>query len=282
MIYYNNDLCIKNDINDNIFFILKMSDLFLQEDIIDVLKAKIDIRDYDKLKRVSVKYRRYFDLKPLIDSKKYEGIMIIRGCSVEILANIITKHVIEKYNYAKIKEITEQILKHKDKISLSLENKGHYIVKSLITLYYNCYNNNYNGIIMSLWIFSNICNKNMNLSNLEYFIQPIISYIEDVNSDNVLAQFNIEDEYNNNYNEITNSKMLICINLNIYFSIIMKRLKIIVPENSVKKIDKQIIDIINSSLQENVLEYIDFNINALSFPNYYINYVKYICNNIML
>ena len=259
-----------------------MSDLFLQEDIIDVLKAKIDIRDYDKLKRVSVKYRRYFDLKPLIDSKKYEGIMIIRGCSVEILANIITKHVIEKYNYAKIKEITEQILKHKDKISLSLENKGHYIVKSLITLYYNCYNNNYNGIIMSLWIFSNICNKNMNLSNLEYFIQPIISYIEDVNSDNVLAQFNIEDEYNNNYNEITNSKMLICINLNIYFSIIMKRLKIIVPENSVKKIDKQIIDIINSSLQENVLEYIDFNINALSFPNYYINYVKYICNNIML
>jgi hypothetical protein len=135
---------------------------------------------------------------------------------------------------------------------------------------------------MSLWSFRNNCNKNMNLSNLEYFIQPIISYIEDVNSDNVLAQFNIEDEYDNNYNEITNSKMLICINLNIYFSIIMKRLKIIVPENSVKKIDKQMIDIINSSLQENVLDYIDFNINALSFPNYYINYVKYICNNIML
>jgi hypothetical protein len=97
-----------------------------------------------------------------------------------------------------------------------------------------------------------------------------------------LAQFNIEDEYDNDYNEITNSKMLICINLNIYFSIIMKRLKIIVPENSVKKIDKQMIDIINSSLLENVLDYIDFNINALSFPNYYINYVKYICNNIML
>ena len=259
-----------------------MSDLFLQEDIIDVLKAKIDIRDYDKLKRVSMKYRRYFDLKPLIDSKKYEGIMIIRGCSVEILVNIIKKHVIEKYNYADIKEITEQILKHKDKISLSLENKGHYIVKSLITLYYNCYNNNYNGIIMSLWIFNNICNKNMNLSNLEYFIQPIISYIEDVNSDNVLAQFNIEDEYDNDYNQITNSKMLICINLNIYFSIIMKRLKIIIPENSVKKIDKQMIDIINSSLLENVLDYIDFNINALSYPNYYITYVKHICNKIML
>ena len=100
-----------------------MSDLFLQDDIIDVLKAKIDIRDYDKLKRVSVKYKRYFDLKPMIDSKKYEEIMIIYGCSVDILTNIITRHVMEKYNYEEIKEITQQILKHRDRFSLSLDNK---------------------------------------------------------------------------------------------------------------------------------------------------------------
>jgi hypothetical protein len=280
-----NDLCIKNDIICNVFFILKMSDLFLQDDIIDVLKSKIDIRDYDKLKRVSLKYKRYFDLKPLIDSKKYDDIVIIYGCSVDILTNIITRHIMAKYNYAEVNEITEQILKHRDRISLSLENKGHYILKSIIALYYNCYNNNYKGIIMSLWIFHNICNKNMTLANLEYFIQPVISYIEDVNRDNVLAQFNIDDygdDYDENYNNVNNSKMLICINLNIYFSIIMKRLKIIIPENSEKKIDKQMIDVINSGLRENVLEYIDFNINALSFPNYYINYVKYLCNNIML
>jgi len=280
-----NDLCIKNDIICNVFFILKMSDLFLQDDIIDVLKSKIDIRDYDKLKRVSLKYKRYFDLKPLIDSKKYDDIVIIYGCSVDILTNIITRHIMAKYNYAEVNEITEQILKHRDRISLSLENKGHYILKSIIALYYNCYNNNYKGIIMSLWIFHNICNKNMTLANLEYFIQPVISYIEDVNRDNVLAQFNIDDygdDYDENYNNVNNSKMLICINLNVYFSIIMKRLKIIIPENSEKKIDKQMIDVINSGLRENVLEYIDFNINALSFPNYYINYVKYLCNNIML
>jgi len=280
-----NDLCIKNDIICNVFFILKMSDLFLQDDIMDVLKSQIDIRDYDKLKRVSLKYKRYFDLKPLIDSKKYDDIVIIYGCSVDILTNIITRHIMAKYNYAEVREIKQQILKHRDRISLSLENKGHYILKSIIALYYNCYNNNYKGIIMSLWIFHNICNKNMTLANLEYFIQPVISYIEDVNRDNVLAQFNIDDygdDYDENYNNVNNSKMLICINLNIYFSIIMKRLKIIVPENSEKKIDKQMIDVINSGLRENVLEYIDFNINALSFPNYYINYVKYLCNNIML
>jgi hypothetical protein len=123
----------------------------------------------------------------------------------------------------------------------------------------------------------------MTLGNLEYFIQPVISYIEDVNRENVLAQFNINDyEDDDNYNNVNNHKILICINLNIYFSIIMKRLKMIIPENSEKKIDRQMIDVINSGLRENVLEYIDFNINALSFPDYYINYVKYLCTNIML
>lgn len=260
-----------------------MNDLFLQDDIIDILKSKIDIRDYDKLKRVSLKYKRYFDLKPMIDSKKYEDIMIICGCSVDILANIITKHVMAKYNYKEVKEITEKILRHKDKISLSLENKGHHILKSLITLYYNCYNNNYKGIIMSLWIFRDICNKKMTLANLEYFIQPVISYIEDINRENILEQFNIDDDINDeNYNNILNSKILIWINLNIYFSIIMKRLNIILPESSAKKIDRHMIEVINNGLQENVLDYIDFDINALGFPNFYINYVKYICANIML
>jgi len=95
-----------------------MSELFLQDDIIDAFKSKIDIDDYDKLKRVSIKYKKYFDLKPIIDSKKYDDIMIIQGCTVDILLSIITRHVIEKYNYKEIKEIAEQILKNKGKFSL--------------------------------------------------------------------------------------------------------------------------------------------------------------------
>ena len=46
-----------------IIYYSKMCELFLQDDIIDVLKSKIDIRDYDKLKKVSVKYKKIFDLK---------------------------------------------------------------------------------------------------------------------------------------------------------------------------------------------------------------------------
>ena len=56
-----------------IIYYSKMCELFLQDDIIDVLKSKIDIRDYDKLKKVSVKYKKIFDLKSIIDSKKYEN-----------------------------------------------------------------------------------------------------------------------------------------------------------------------------------------------------------------
>jgi hypothetical protein len=255
-----------------------MSELFLQDDIIDAFKSKIDIDDYDKLKRVSIKYKKYFDLKPIIDSKKYDDIMIIQGCTVDILLSIITRHVIEKYNYKEIKEIAEQILKNKGKFSLTLDNKGHSILKYVIKLYYSCYNNNYNGIIFSLWIFRNFCNKNLNLTNIEYFVNPIISYIEDINREDTLSLFNIDDEYN----DIDNSKIVICINLKIYLLIIMKRLNTIIPEKSPKKLDNQTIDIINRSLQENVIDYIDFNTNALGFPNYYIKYVKYICNKIML
>ena len=44
-----------------IIYYSKMCELFLQDDIIDVLKSKIDIRDYDKLKKVSVKYKKIFE-----------------------------------------------------------------------------------------------------------------------------------------------------------------------------------------------------------------------------
>jgi hypothetical protein len=251
-----------------------MSDLFLQDDIMDVLKSQIDIRDYDKLKRVSLKYKKYFDLKPIIDSKKYEDIMIIRGCSVDILANIIAMHVIAKYNYIEIKEIMEQILKYKNNFSMSVQDNGHYVLKSLITLYYNCYNNNYKGIINSLWSFRNNCYKMISKDNFSYFIQPIISYIEDMNGEITLLRFNNYDEYD----DIVNNKMLIYINLNIYLSIVMKSIITIIPNNA----PKNLVDVINNGLQEIVLDYIDFNINALGYPNYYITYVKYICNNIML
>jgi hypothetical protein len=256
-----------------------MNSIFLQEDILDCFKNHVYITDYDKLKKVSSKYRRYFDLKHLIDSKKYEDIMVIKGCSIDILAIIITQHIIKKYTCEENKDITAQIVKHKNKFSLSPTNKSHYILKSLLNLYYNCYNNNYQGIIMCLWVFQDICNKKLQPNNFEYFIQPVLSYVEDIQTEKMSENFDVDiDEYDEN----VSVKMLIRMNLYIYLSIIMKRFKIIITDNLQIKLNALIIDGLNTNLQENVLDYIDFNINSLAFPNYYINYVKYVCNNILL
>ena len=111
-----------------------MNSIFLQEDILDCFKNHVDIRDYDKLKKVSSKYKKYFDLKPLIDGKKYEDIMIINGCSIDILAIIMTKNIIKKYDYEENNYIMEQILKRKDSFSLLPTNKAHYILKSFLNL----------------------------------------------------------------------------------------------------------------------------------------------------
>lgn len=255
-----------------------MNSIFLQEDILDCFKNHVDIRDYDKLKKVSSKYKKYFDLKPLIDGKKYEDIMIINGCSIDILAIIMTKNIIKKYDYEENNYIMEQILKHKDSFSLLPTNKTHYILKSFLNLYYNCYNNNYQGIIMCLWIFQDICNKKLRPNNLEYFIQPVLLFIEDIQNEKMSANFDIYGEYDEN----VNVKMLICMNLYIYLSIIMKRFKNIITDSLQIKLNLLIIEGLNTSLKENVLDYIDFNINTLSFPNYYINYVKYICDTLIL
>ena len=258
-----------------------MNSIFLQEDILDCFKSHVDIKDYDKLKKVSSKYRRYFDLKHLIDSKKYEDIMVIKGCSVDILTIIMTQHIIKKYNCEENNEITSQIAKQKNKFSLSPNNKSHYILKSLLNLYYNCYNSNYQGIIMCLWVFQDICNKKLRPNNFEYFIQPVLSYVEDIQKEKMSQNNDIDDDIGE-YDENLSVKMLICMNLYIYLSIIMKRFKNIITNNLQIKLNALIIEGLNINLQENVLDYIDFNINALSFPNYYINYVKYICNNLLL
>ena len=262
-----------------------MNSIFLQEDILDCFKNHVDIRDYDKLKKVSSKYRRYFDLKHLIDSKKYEDIMVIKGCSVDILTIIMTQHMIKKYNCEENKEITAQILQHKNTFSLSPTNKSHYILKSLLNLYYNCYNSNYQGIIMCIWVFQDICNKKLRPNNFEYFIQPVLSYVEDIQKEKMSQNNDIDIDNDidiSEYDENLSVKMLIRMNLYIYLSIIMKRFKNIISDNLQIKLNALIIEGLNTNLQENVLDYVDFNINALSFPNYYINYVKYVCDNLLL
>jgi hypothetical protein len=106
----------------------------------------------------------------------------------------------------------------------------------------------------------------------------VLLFIEDIQNEKISVNFDIEAEYDEN----VNVKMLICMNLYIYLSIIMKRFKNIITDTLQIKLNLLIIEGLNTSLKENVLDYIDFNINTLSYPNYYINYVKYICDTLIL
>ena len=108
---------------------------------------------------VSSKYKKYFDLRPLIQSRKYSNIMMIKGCSIRILINIIAKNIINIYNYEDNADINNKIIKNEKEFSLLAKNKGHYLLHYLIEVYYSCYNNDYNQIIKTLQVFEKVCNK---------------------------------------------------------------------------------------------------------------------------
>jgi len=253
-----------------------MNTIFITEDILDYLKFYIDIRDYDKLKMVSSKYKKYFDLKPLIQTRKYSNIMIIKGCSIRILINIITKNVLNIYNYEHNDNINKKIIKHKKEFSLLTKYKGHYLLHYLIEVYYNCYNNNYNQIIKTLQVFEKVCNKIINLHNFTYFITPIMCYIDDIYEETIRIK-NSNDVKNNNFLNI-----LININLNLFLCIIMKRIKIIISDNSFQSIDLLLSNIQNEKLDEIVYNYINYYMDGKCFPDYFIEYINDFANTLYI
>jgi len=239
-----------------------MNSIFMTDDLLDYLKSHIDIRDYDKLKMVSYKYKRYFDLRPLIISKKYSDIMIIKGCSMRILINIIAKNVVNKCKYENDLIINNKIIKNEKEFSLVRKNRGHYLIQYLTELYYSCYNNDYDNIIKTILVFSKICNKIINLHNFTYFITPIMCYIEDVSEDTISFQ------KDNNF-----INTLLYINLNLFLSIIIKRIKIIIPKNSFKNFDLLLSNIQNNKLDDIIFNNINYDADGKCFPDYYIKYV---------
>lgn len=253
-----------------------MNTIFIIEDILDYLKFHIDIRDYDKLKMVSSKYKKYFDLRPLIQSRKYSNIMTIKGCSIRILINIIAKNIINIYNYEDNADINNKIIKNEKEFSLLTKNKGHYLLHSLIEVYYSCYNNDYNQIIKTLQVFEKVCNKIINLRNFTYFITPIMCYIDDIYEETIQIQ-NFDDAENNNFLNI-----LITINLNLFLSIIIRRLKIIIPDNAFQSIDLLLSNIQNEKLDEIVYNYINYDADGRCFPDYFIKYINEFANTLYI
>jgi hypothetical protein len=246
-----------------------INNTILNDDIIDCCKNHIYITDYDKLKIVCSKYKKYFCLKELTYGNKYSEIINIKGCTLEIFIYIICKSILKNIDYDVEKNIIKQIIASKNEFTLDNYKKGIYILNYIILLYYNCYHGDIKNIIKLLGKFIYFCKKKIDLNNFTYFTTPIISYIDDIQERIIVKYSNINDDNINNdiNNDIIN--MLLYINLNLFLIIILKNIKIIIPQKN----NYQNLENLLCILQNKKIELIKYNIDGHSFPDYYIQYV---------
>ena len=134
-----------------------------------------------------------------------------------------------------------------------------------IVAYYNCYHCDIKNIIKLLENFIYFCKEKIDLNNFTYFTTPIISYIDDIQERIIVKYSNINDDIINN--DIIN--MLLYINLNLFLIIILKNIKIIIPQKN----NYQNLENLLCILQNKKIELIKYNIDGHSFPDYYIQYV---------
>lgn len=246
----------------------------IDDDIIDCYNNYICITDYYKLKIVCSKYKKCFCLKKLIYNNNYSEIINIKGCTIEILIYIICKNVLKNIDYDVAKNITGQILVMKNKFSLDNYKNGIHILNYIILLYYNCYCGDIKNIIKLIEKFIYFCEKKINLNNLTQFTIPIISYIDDI-------QENIITKYSNTNSNMKNNdiiNMLLYINLNLFLIIILKNIKIILPQNYKYQSLESCLYII----QNEKIKLIKHNIHGHYFPDYYIKYVIMLTNKLYI
>jgi len=120
--------------------------LLLNDDILDYLKVHIDINDYDKMKKVSVKHRNIFDLEPLLINKYYDKLLNIQGSSIEMILKIIDYNVRNKYKFKKNKTIIKKLLKYSNYIEISINNNNTFIIEYLIDILYNTSKKKYDNL----------------------------------------------------------------------------------------------------------------------------------------
>jgi len=247
----------------------------IDDDIIDCYKNHICITDYNKLKIVCSKYKNCFCLKKLIYNNNYSEIVNIKGCTIEILIYIICKNVLKNIDNDVAKNITGQILVMKNKFSLDNYKNGIHILNYIILLYYHCYCRDIKNIIKLIEKFIYFCEKKINLNNLTQFTIPIISYIDDI-QENIITKYSNTNYNIKKYNDIIN--MLLYINLNLFLIIILKNIKIILPQNY----NNQSLEAGLYMIQSEKIKLIKHNIHGHLFPDYYIKYVIMLTNKLYI
>jgi len=109
----------------------------INDDILDYLKNHIDFWEYEKMKKVSIKYRKLFDLSPLLYSKSYDKLLYIKGITVEIILKIIDGNIRNKYRFKKNKQIIKKLMKYEGLIEIAIYNNCSFVIEYLMDIIYN-------------------------------------------------------------------------------------------------------------------------------------------------
>jgi hypothetical protein len=245
--------------------------LLLDDDILDYLKNHLDIKDYGKMTRVSVKHRKLFDLYQLIYSKCYDKLLYIKGTSVEMILNIIDGNIREKYGFKKNKRFINRLMKYERLIEIAINNNSYFILEYLLDILYNTSKRKCENIKNTM---SNLYdNENLYYRNLDMFCSTLTIITKYFTNDT--------DYYYNGCLELFYK-----LNISILLFIIVKKFSISshITANASQS------SVINLFAMQNkkVSEYLE-NINderlysnKKYFKKYYINYIIYLMNTLYI
>jgi hypothetical protein len=245
--------------------------LLLDDDILDYLKNHLDIKDYGKMTRVSVKHRKLFDLYQLLYSKCYDKLLYIKGTSVEMILNIIDGNIREKYGFKKNKRFINRLMKYERLIEIAINNNSYFIVEYLLDILYNTSKRKCENIKNTMGNLYD--NENLYYRNLDMFCSTLTIITKYFTNDT--------DYYYNGCLELFYK-----LNISILLFIIVKKFSISshITANASQS------SVINLFAMQNkkVSEYLE-NINderlysnKKYFKKYYINYIIYLMNTLYI
>jgi hypothetical protein len=245
--------------------------LLIDDDILDYLKYHIDFGEYEKMKKVSVKYRKLFDLYPLLYSKSYDKLMYIKGITVELILKIIDSNIRKKYGFKKNKQIIKKLMKYEKLIEIAIYNNCSFVIEYLMDIIYNTSKRkceNIKNTMIDLYE-----KENLYYRNLDMFCSTLTI---------ITKYFKNDTDYY--YNE--NLELLYKLNIGLLLFIIVKKFSISSrimansPQPSVinlfsmqnKKIDEYLVIICGEELYR----------DEKYFKKYYINTIVYLMKTLYI
>lgn len=123
--------------------------IFSNEDIVVYLSNHVHIKEFDKIKNISILFRKIFDLRYLLSLKKYKILLGICGCTSCDIINIIHKNVLKKYKFRKNKKIFDIVsrIQNDNLANMCINSDYNIIIEYVFELLYNITHKKYENIL---------------------------------------------------------------------------------------------------------------------------------------